>query len=118
MVEPLVEIIEITPKAAILLISGQMDAASCEGMHRQISAIHTEHHPRSIILDVSLVEYICSAGISLLTRLAQELASGGGRLVFVGLQDWIRHSIDMLGYTSYFDYWDSMYTASQALAAD
>lgn len=118
MVESLVQVIEISPKAAILLVSGQIDAASCDAIHHEITAIRDTHHPRNIILDVSLVEYISSAGISVCTRLAQELAVNGGRLSFVGMPAWVRRSIDMLGYTGYFDYWESMYPATEAMAAD
>jgi stage II sporulation protein AA (anti-sigma F factor antagonist) len=118
MVDSLVQVIEITPKAAVLLVSGQIDASSCDAMHREIIAIQNQHQPRNIVLDVSLVEYISSSGISLCTQLAQSLAGNGGRLSFVGMPAWIRRSIDMLGYTAHFDYWDSMYPAMKAMAAD
>jgi anti-anti-sigma factor len=118
MVDSFVQIIEITRNAAILLISGQIDASSCERVYREISSIQTAHKPRNIVLDVSLVEYISSAGLSMWARLAQELSTGGGRLSLVGMQEWVRRSIDMLGYTSYFDYWESMYPATEAMAAD
>ncbi|RPH75809.1 anti-sigma factor antagonist [bacterium] len=118
MVDPVVQVIEITPKAAILLVSGHIDTASCEALHREISAVQANHNPRNIVLDVSLVEYISSAGIGLCTRLAQELAALGGRLAFVGMPAWVRQPIDMLGYTHFFDFWDSMYAAGETMAAD
>ncbi len=118
MVEPLVQVIEITPKAAILLVSGHIDASSCDAVHREIAAIQASHNPRNIVLDVSLVEYMSSAGISLCNNLAQSLAVNKGRLSFVGMPAWVKHSIDMMGYTANFDYWDSMYPATEAMAAD
>lgn len=118
MVDPAVQVVEITPKAAVLLLSGQIDTSSCDAVQRGIAAIQEQHQPRNLVLDVSLVEYISSAGICLFTALAQVLAESGGKLAFVGMPAWVRKPFDMLGYTRNFDFWDSMYKAVEAMAAD
>jgi len=117
MVVPAVQVVDITANAAILLLTGQVDACSCDSLHREISAVMTRHHPHCLVLDVSLVKYISSSGICLFTSLVQDLAAAGGCLVFVGMPEWVCKPFDMLGYARNFDFRDSMYDAMQKLPA-
>ena len=69
-----------------------------------------------LILDLTRVDYLSSAGLRLLLVLYRELAAGKGRLALVGVSEDIRTVMSHTGFLSFFTLVDSEGAATQAVS--
>jgi anti-anti-sigma factor len=85
----------------VLELSGELDVVSAPVLERHLGEVLTEPHAR-IMLDLDELEFVDSAGISVLIKAKQDAEAGGRTLVLrrptekvhrvfaiVGLADWL-----------------------------
>lgn len=68
--------------AVIARLSGEIDLSNAGGIEQAI-VVTTPNHAEQILLDLSDVEYMDSAGIHLIYRLREKLKSRGQALVLI-----------------------------------
>jgi anti-sigma B factor antagonist len=84
----------------ILNVSGRIDANTAHEL--QDVVLKTAHHDRKLLLDLSNVNYMSSAGLRVMLLLHREIHENEGRVILVGLQDRIRDAMEMTGFLKYF----------------
>lgn len=99
-----------TKLAVVLQVAGRIDgetAPDLDKVCRQwISSVD-----RNMILDLSGVQYISSAGLSTILSAGKELDRNGGRLLIAGLTERLRQIFVFSGFDSLFPIFDTQETA-------
>lgn len=72
---------------------------------------------RNLIIDMSRVDYLSSAGLRLLLLLYREITARKGKLVLVRVSPEIRSVMSHTGFLSFFTLADSQQEAMHAFAA-
>lgn len=84
------------PQAHVLAVSGRLAFATAPALESALHAALMAGHPQ-LRLDVSGVDYVSSAGLSVIERATAEARRAGGRLVLCGLQEAVRVSLEVSG---------------------
>jgi len=86
---------------SVVRLAGRFDAQTAgmvdEGLQKAIA-----DGGGHLVLDMSKVEYISSAGLRVLLSTAKRLTSSAGELVLCGLQPYVLEVFDVAGFTSIF----------------
>jgi anti-sigma B factor antagonist len=95
---------EITTKtfdeATIIEICGELDGKTASSVQKQLGQVGTAGS--KILLDMSGVSYLSSAGLRVLLMLYRQVAGASGRMVLVGLSPEIRDTLSETGFLAYF----------------
>ncbi|HWI66509.1 MAG TPA: STAS domain-containing protein [Symbiobacteriaceae bacterium] len=75
--------------ATILFLAGDLDAHTCVHVHDRVSGMIGEGR-RTVVLDLSGVQRIYAAGMSVLLDLQRVAHTAGGRLLCCGARPFIR----------------------------
>jgi anti-sigma B factor antagonist len=84
----------------VLSIHGRVDAVTAQQL--QDKALETAHHSPKLLIDLSSVSYMSSAGLRVILLLHREMREHNGRVVLVGLQDRIRDAMEITGFLKHF----------------
>ena len=84
----------------ILSVSGRVDANTSQEL--QDVVLDTAHQNRKLLLDLSQVNYMSSAGLRVMLLLHREIQEQDGRVILVGLQERIRDAMEMTGFLKHF----------------
>lgn len=95
----------------LIKVSGRLDNASAPRLEDALNAI-IEAGRFNIVLDMSEVEYISSAGLRVLID-AQKACKrwNRGEVVLAGVPRPVREVLDMVGFTPLFTFFDDFTTA-------
>lgn len=83
-------------------IEGRLDtpnAAQCEQEFQPLK----EYVNKTIIVDCSAMEYICSSGLRLFLSLLKEVEAKGGKLILEHLTNEVRNVFTLTGFFKLFD---------------
>jgi anti-sigma B factor antagonist len=69
-----------------------------------------------VILDMSKVTYVSSAGLRLFLLLNRKTVSSNGRIALMGLSEDIRDTMDITGFLAYFTLYDTLEMGLEAFA--
>ena len=69
-----------------------------------------------ILLDMSGVEYMSSAGLRMLLSMYRQISRGDGGIVLVGLSEEIKDTMSVTGFLNFFTTCDTVDEGLQALA--
>jgi anti-sigma B factor antagonist len=72
--------LQVAGEPVVLVISGELDIATCPALRRAIGSVLEAGHA-DLVIDVGAVEFIDARGISVLVRAAEDAWKAGGRLV-------------------------------------
>ena len=84
----------------ILSVRGRVDANTSEAL--QDVVLETAHQNQKLLLDLSQVDYMSSAGLRVMLLLHREIHDNEGRVILVGLQERIRDAMQMTGFLKHF----------------
>lgn len=84
----------------ILSVSGRVDANTSQELQDVVLDTARENH--KLLLDLSEVDYMSSAGLRVILLLHREIHDNDGRVILVGLQDRIRDAMEMTGFLKHF----------------
>ena len=87
------------PHVEVLRLGGGIDAHTFDQLDAAIHDIFDEGC-HSVILDMSEVEYISSAGVGTLVSATHEAGAGGGNLILIQLSDRAMEVLRVLGLLS------------------
>ena len=79
---------------------GEIDGKTASAVQEQLSPIVVAGS--SMVVDMSQVGYMSSAGLRLLLTLYRQAASNNGKLVLVGLSEDIQDTMDATGFLAHF----------------
>ncbi len=70
-----------------------------------------------MLLDLSRVPYMASAGLRLLLMVHRTIAAKGGKVLLVGLSPELKDTMTHTGFFGFFDHYDSIEAGIAALAS-
>ncbi|MHB1461519.1 MAG: anti-sigma factor antagonist [Armatimonadota bacterium] len=91
----------------VLKLQGRIDATSVSDTEKHLTGAY-ERGVRQMVLDLSGVDYISSAGLRVLLSSARRLQQGKGKLVIATPSDQARHILDMAGFSAIIPVIDSI----------
>jgi anti-sigma B factor antagonist len=99
--------------ATILEVTGEIDGSSAPQLQEHIVALA---QPGSkLLLDLSGVSFMSSAGLRVLLLLYRQISGGGGQVVLVGLSDALKDTMAATGFLKYFKTTDDIGAGLEAL---
>ncbi len=81
-------------------LSGEIDANTSPGISSEV--LNLSKSTSKILLDLSDVPYMSSAGLRMLLKLYRTVTSQAGKLVLVGLSEEIRDTMEVTGFLQFF----------------
>jgi anti-sigma B factor antagonist len=87
-------------------ISGELDGRTAPIAQEQILPLCKAGN--KLILDMSQVTYMSSAGLRLLLLLYRQMTGANGRMVLVGLSEDLQDTMSATGFLAYFTTFDSI----------
>ena len=103
------------PSVTRVELEGSIDGKTAPQIREELSA--AVQQVRKLIIDMSRVDYLSSAGLRLLLLLYREVTSRKGQLVLVGVSPEIRTVMSHTGFLNFFTLADSQQEALHAFAA-
>jgi anti-sigma B factor antagonist len=97
----------------IVELSGDIDGRTAPEARAQVSALIQPNC--KILLDMSRVGYMSSAGLRVLLATYRQVSSNDGQIVLVGLSDEIADTMSMTGFLRFFSVYDTVDAGMAAL---
>ncbi|MFA7229922.1 MAG: STAS domain-containing protein [Victivallaceae bacterium] len=97
-----------------LVISGRLDAVSAVDADKEFSKVLDDGHDR-LLIDLSGLEYISSAGLRVLLVVAKRMQQKGGKVVLCLLTPNVKEVFEISGFSSIFKIFDTPACASEFL---
>lgn len=105
----------VKPQDAVTIVElvGEMDGKTAPVAQERILPL--ARPSAHLLLDMSQLSYMSSAGLRVMLLLHRKFTEVGGQIVLVGLNDNIRDTMSATGFLSFFALTDSLETGIQAL---
>lgn len=103
MIEIDVETLELV---SVVRLAGEIDAASAAVVQQKVMPMSLPGC--KLVLDLSKVVYMSSAGLRMLLSVYRQISGNQGRIVLVGLSDELKDTMSMTGFLGYFTVCDSL----------
>jgi anti-anti-sigma factor len=87
----------------VVSVGGRLGVSGAPAMSRAINAELGEVGQGRVLLDLTRVDYVSSAGLRVLGEAAERARASGARLVLCGLDDPVRLALDLAGMTGSFE---------------
>ncbi|MEZ4515599.1 MAG: anti-sigma factor antagonist [Chloroflexota bacterium] len=96
----------------VAALFGELDGRTAPEIQDKLLLLPQQN--RKVLLDLSDVSYISSAGLRALLMLYRQYANGESKIALVGLSESIR---DMMAVTGFLEFFDDYATLDEGLAA-
>jgi anti-sigma B factor antagonist len=100
-------------QVTVVEISGEIDGKTAPQAQDQVLPLLQP--ACKVLLDMTRVEYMSSAGLRLMLTIHRQASSNKGRLVLVGLSSEIQETMSATGFLRYFTLQDSVTAGLSAL---
>jgi anti-sigma B factor antagonist len=100
--------IETLQQVNVVRLIGEIDANSAAAVQQKVLPISIPGC--QIVLDLSQVAYMSSAGLRMLLSVYRQISANQGRIVLVGLSDELKDTMSMTGFLGYFTVQDTLET--------
>lgn len=97
----------------VVVISGRLDTATAPAFDAQMAPLLKEPRPH-ILLDLTAVQYISSAGLRSVLQLVKHAAAHGGRVGIFGASPQISEVIEISGFPALMDVYPDRESAVSA----
>lgn len=101
--------------ALVVALEGRLDSASCSNFEKTMIA-HLDAGAKHIVLDLSKLEYVSSAGLRSMLVAAKKSAGASSRIAVSGLTGNVLQVFEIAGFRSYFTVFPSAEEAVKASA--
>src|SRR5207253_8842193 len=95
------------PGGFVVRLSGDADGEQVDELDRQLRLI-SNVNPKQIVLDLTRLNFISSAGMGLLVRVHQALKENGGKLVLAAPRPLVRDAIRRAALQKLFEIRDAV----------
>lgn len=99
----------------IIELNGELDSNAAQQVQTQILSLATKNS--RILLDMTDVNYMSSAGLRLLLLLYRQIREQVGNIAIVGLNDDVKDVMAITGFIDFFAIFDTRNAGMQALSA-
>jgi anti-sigma B factor antagonist len=106
--------VETLQQVSVVKLVGEIDATSAAVVQQKVLPLSLPGC--KIILDLSQVAYMSSAGLRMLLSVYRQISSNQGRIVLVGLSEELQDTMSMTGFLGYFTVQDTLETGLQAFS--
>ena len=96
-----------TGNVTIVRLKGRADISNASKLENTCKKI-LEQNEKDIIIDGSQLEFISSAGLRVLLKLAKEVKKMQGRLAIAHVNDLVRNIFEISGFVELFPIYDSV----------
>jgi anti-sigma B factor antagonist len=96
----------------VLTVSGEIDGSTAQVLQDQVLAVAYEGC--RMLLDMSGVEFMSSAGLRVMLLLHRQI-SGNGQVILAGLSDSLKDTMAATGFLNYFTFTDDVNAGLDAL---
>jgi len=100
--------------AKVVELVGDLDGNTAPEAQGQIQPL--AEPGAKIILDMSKVSYMSSAGLRMLLVLYRSIAGSGGKVVLIGLSSELEDTMQLTGFLDFFDHYATMDDGIAAIA--
>lgn len=90
----------------IVAISGEIDGSTAPSAQSQILSLATPD--AKILIDMSQVHYMSSAGLRMLLVVYRTVSGQGGKVVLTGLSQDLEDTMSLTGFLDFFDHFESV----------
>ena len=84
----------------IMGVSGEIDGSTAPDLQQQVEAV--AYPECRMLLDMSAVEYMSSAGLRVMLLLHRQISGSSGQLVLVGLSESLADTMNATGFLKHF----------------
>ena len=88
--------------ATVLALAGRLDGLASPGLEKQVDALVASGE-RTLVLDLSKLDYVSSAGLRVFLTAAKKFKAAGGRATFAALPPSIREVFELSGFLTVLD---------------
>jgi anti-sigma B factor antagonist len=93
-------------EVTVVELTGEIDASTAPKIQAQVLPIIQSND--KILLDLSNVSYMSSAGLRLLLSLYRQVIAKNGKLVLVGLSEELQDTMSVTGFLDFFTYTETV----------
>jgi len=90
----------------IISIEGSIDSKTAGDLQSQIMEKVSETN--NVLLDLTKVDYVSSAGLRVLLMIYRQIKSKNGKVILVGVSEEIRDVMSMTGFINFFEMADNI----------
>jgi anti-sigma B factor antagonist len=90
----------------IVAISGEIDGSTAPSAQSQILSLAAPD--AKILIDMSQVHYMSSAGLRMLLVVYRTVSGQGGKVVLTGLSQDLEDTMSLTGFLDFFDHFESV----------
>ena len=98
----------------VLGLSGRLDSTSSKAFEERILGV-IDVGERRLVIDLSQLDYVSSAGLRVFLLAAKRLTSANGKLALCSLTEPVREVFDIAGFSSVFSLYGSYDEALKSL---
>jgi len=102
-------------QATVVEVTGDIDGNTAPSVQEQILPL--AQPGCKIVLDMTKVGYMSSAGLRMLLSVYRQISSNKGSIVLVGLSEEIKDTMSVTGFLNFFTTYDSLPSGLAALGA-
>jgi len=107
--------IENLQQVSVVRLVGEIDANSAAVVQQKVLPLSVSGC--QIILDLSHVAYMSSAGLRMLLSIYRQISGNQGRIVLVALSEELKDTMSMTGFLGYFTVEDTLETGLQVFSS-
>src|SRR5262245_1994252 len=85
----------------VLYLNGRLDAVSSKMFEEKVLAV-IEGGETRFVIDLSQINYVSSAGLSVFLVVSKRLTSADGKVALCSLQEPVKQAFDIVGFYSIF----------------
>ena len=101
--------------ATVVAVDGEIDANTAPEAQEKILPLASPGC--RLVLDLTNVPYMSSAGLRILLATYRQISSGGGKVVLVGVAEEIKDTMSVTGFIKFFTLRDTVQEGMEALSA-
>jgi anti-sigma B factor antagonist len=98
----------------IVAINGELDGKTAP--EAQAKILPLAGGDVSLLIDMSQVGYMSSAGLRMMLLIYRQIGASGGSVALIGLTEEIEETMELTGFLSYFDTFDSVESAIEKMS--
>ena len=98
----------------VATVDGEIDGSTAPQVQEQI--LNVVDSGDQLVMDMSEVPYMSSAGLRMLLVMYRTLVGQGGKVVLVGLSEDLQDTMEMTGFLEFFDHFDDLDAGLAAMA--
>ena len=100
-------------EVTVVQVVGEIDGSTAPAAQEQI--LPAVQAGGKVLLDMSRLDYMSSAGLRMMLLLHRQATSSGGHVVLVGLSEEIQDTMSATGFLGYFTVVDTLEAGQKAL---